>query len=176
LRFDSEKVYSVYFLRDAGSNEVRYIGKAKDTETRLKVHMNANNKDVRVEKLEWIKRMKDEGCLPTMDVVLSKLSEKQAYRVEARLIMLHTQMRRHRLLNVLADCSQDIGCFGSSFVYKSIPCMTCDRSVRRQRGIAPKSWKKVEGGAICPVCLQNSRLKELQFPLLQRSLQADRFN
>lgn len=56
----------IYALKDPRNNEVKYIGKTKNLEQRLKAHLGCR---LRSKKTSWIKSLKSLGLEPVMEIV-----------------------------------------------------------------------------------------------------------
>lgn len=71
--------FSVYALVDPTTNEVRYIGKARDPQQRFAGHL----KDTKPShKRNWIKSLADNGHKPVLEIIADGLTEAQAFRLE----------------------------------------------------------------------------------------------
>jgi hypothetical protein len=86
----------IYGLFDPTSNELRYVGKAKDAAKRLKRHLCESRTHKRPVN-NWIKSLTADGKLPRMEV-LETVPADQWQAAEIRLIALHRQTCK--LLNV----------------------------------------------------------------------------
>lgn len=56
----------IYVLKDPGTGEVRYVGKAHDPKTRLRWHLSEKGD---THKINWIKSLKVDGKAPLLEVI-----------------------------------------------------------------------------------------------------------
>jgi hypothetical protein len=97
----------IYGLYD-GSGELRYIGKARDSQKRLKTHI-SDSRRRNTPVYCWIRKMLESGELPKM-AVLENVDDSDWQAAEKRLILEH---RGPKLLNLAEGgnepfCSRDI--------------------------------------------------------------------
>lgn len=56
----------IYLLRDPRDNQIRYVGKTDDPQTRYNNHLNEKSRCARV---QWIRELRSLGLQPTLDIV-----------------------------------------------------------------------------------------------------------
>lgn len=80
---DTEKKYSVYFLKDPKTREVRYVGISQNVNKRFRQHI-TDNKDCY--KKRWINKLLNENLLPNLETVDTNLSVEEAFELEKKYI------------------------------------------------------------------------------------------
>ncbi len=92
---NAEQRFEIYALIDPRTDEIRYVGKAKDAAKRFKGHMRERfRRDYPV--YRWINKLADQGVFPTLKVIETCTDWEEA---ERRLIAASRE-RGDRLLNV----------------------------------------------------------------------------
>lgn len=87
--------YSVYWLRDPRTNEVRYIGISSNLALREATHRQC----AFTATWKWAKGLRVDGLLPLFEIVSPELERHEAIVWEVRLVILHSIMYPGRLLN-----------------------------------------------------------------------------
>jgi len=76
---DKNREYSVYFLKDPYSDEIRYVGLSYNVEKRFKEHLKDNNDSY---KKRWINNLLVNQIEPQVEVVKSGMSLSEAFELE----------------------------------------------------------------------------------------------
>ncbi len=63
-----EKVF-IYGLIDPRTSKIRYIGKTRDTEKRLRKHINETKRGATNHKHNWIRQLLEQGLIPIIEVL-----------------------------------------------------------------------------------------------------------
>jgi hypothetical protein len=77
-----EDTYQLYYLIDPRTNEVRYVGIAKNINARFKSHCSDFRRNTK--KTAWIKKLKNLNLKPILQIVKSNLSKKEAEDLEIK--------------------------------------------------------------------------------------------
>lgn len=91
-----ERTYSVYWMRCPETKLIRYIGISMNPKHRLKWHLKSGYPHTASQK--WVVALRDRGLIPIQQIVFSGLTKEQAESVEARLVFLHSNVYRGRLV------------------------------------------------------------------------------
>jgi len=75
-----KKNYKIYTLNHPVTNEIRYVGQTCQTlHNRLNRHLNCKNKSHNV---NWIKSLKNNGLLPTINLIVENLNKSECDELE----------------------------------------------------------------------------------------------
>lgn len=89
------KSAEIYALCDPRTGEIRYIGKANNSQKRLQAHLRESRRDYPV--YRWIRKLAQEGLAPAMKV----LEHAEDWREAERRLIALSRARGDRLLNVV---------------------------------------------------------------------------
>ncbi len=90
-------VCEIYALKDPENGEIRYIGKANDSEKRLRSHLrDAKRRTTPV--YCWIQKLAKDGKIPKLEVLL--ICQKEAWPEYERILIAEYRAGGFRLLNV----------------------------------------------------------------------------
>jgi len=76
---NKNKQYSIYFLKDPSSNEIRYVGLSYNVERRFKEHLKDKNDSY---KKRWINNLLINHTEPSVEIIKSGLSLSEAFELE----------------------------------------------------------------------------------------------